>query len=75
MAPYFVDVTGDPEAAPPTGPVPGLTVIEFHNNHLVYAVTWYMLALMVAAGALFVARHEFRSAPRGDKRHDRTGIH
>lgn len=75
VAPYFVDVTGDPEAAPAAGPVPGLTVVEFHNNHLVYAVTWYMLALMVAAGALFVARHEFRPAPRGDKHHDRTGTH
>ena len=29
-------------------PTPGLTVIHFHNSHLVYAVTWYTLALMVA---------------------------
>ena len=29
-------------------PVAGLTVITFHNSHLVYAITWYTLALMVA---------------------------
>jgi len=29
-------------------PTPGLTVVTFHNSHLVYAITWYTLALMVA---------------------------
>jgi len=29
-------------------PTPGLTVIHFHNSHLVYAITWYTLALMTA---------------------------
>jgi surfeit locus 1 family protein len=33
---------------PSVPPVPGLTVITFHNSHLVYAITWYTLALMVA---------------------------
>ena len=33
---------------PAVPPVPGLTVITFHNSHLVYAITWYTLALMVA---------------------------
>jgi surfeit locus 1 family protein len=33
-------------------PVGGLTVISFHNNHLVYALTWFAMALM-AAGACF----------------------
>jgi surfeit locus 1 family protein len=43
-----------PPSPPPTAnepsvpPVPGLTVIIFHNSHLVYAITWYTLALMVA---------------------------
>jgi surfeit locus 1 family protein len=32
---------------PAVTPVPGLTVITFHNSHLVYAITWYTLALMV----------------------------
>jgi surfeit locus 1 family protein len=33
---------------PAVTPIPGLTVITFHNSHLVYAITWYTLALMVA---------------------------
>jgi len=41
-------------------PVGGLTVISFQNNHLVYAITWYLLALMVAGIAWYVARHERR---------------
>jgi surfeit locus 1 family protein len=28
-------------------PTPGLTVVHFHNSHLVYAITWYTLALLV----------------------------
>jgi surfeit locus 1 family protein len=38
-------------APPPdakVAPTPGLTVIHFHNSHLVYAITWYTLALMTA---------------------------
>ncbi|QEI06519.1 SURF1 family protein [Pigmentiphaga aceris] len=41
-------------------PVGGLTVIDFQNNHLVYAVTWYLLALMVAGVTWYVARYERR---------------
>jgi len=33
-------------------------VIAFHNNHLVYALTWYALALMVAAACFWVGREE-----------------
>ncbi len=29
----------------------GLTIIAFPNNHLVYALTWFTLALMLAAAA------------------------
>ena len=54
VAPYFVDAgaapTGSATAATP--PVGGLTVIAFHNSHLVYALTWYTLALMVAGAAI-----------------------
>jgi len=46
-APYFVDA----EAGPADWPVGGLTVIRFPDNHLVYALTWYGLALMVAGAA------------------------
>ena len=58
VAPYFIDA----DAAPNPGglPVGGLTVVAFPNNHLVYIITWYVLALMVAGGAAYVAREEWR---------------
>ena len=55
VAPYFVDQDAAP--APIAGaPVGGLTVIAFHNNHLVYAITWFALSLMAAAGCALIAR-------------------
>ena len=56
IAPYFVDA--DAASSAPGGPVGGLTVIVFPNNHLVYALTWYILAVMVAgAFVIFVRKH------------------
>lgn len=45
-APYFIDA----DAAPNVGelPIGGLTVIAFPDNHLVYALTWFALAAMLA---------------------------
>ncbi|NSX17108.1 SURF1 family protein [Cupriavidus taiwanensis] len=63
VAPYFIDAAAVP---PPAGvdaktwPAGGLTVTTFTNNHLGYALTWYGLALMVAAGAAYVGREEYR---------------
>jgi len=70
VAPYFVDADAPPLAAGSgaSQPVAGLTVIHFRNNHLVYALTWFMLALMVAGGAGYVAREEFRPRRSGDPR-------
>lgn len=57
LAPFFVDAArGQDPAGAPDRPVGGLTVISFQNNHLVYAVTWYALALMVAGAWWYVAR-------------------
>jgi surfeit locus 1 family protein len=42
-------------------PVAGLTVITFHNSHLVYAITWYTLALMVAGAIWLGIRSETRT--------------
>ncbi|OCP35618.1 hypothetical protein BC360_08855 [Ensifer sp. LC163] len=54
VAPYFIDADATPN---PGGlPVGGLTVISFRNSHLVYAATWYVLALMSAAGIFIVYR-------------------
>jgi surfeit locus 1 family protein len=55
VAPYFIDADAQSAALEPGAPVGGLTVIDFHNNHLLYAITWYTLALMIPA-ALWFAR-------------------
>lgn len=39
-------------------PLGGLTVVRFHNSHLVYAITWYTLALMAAGAGVMVIRDE-----------------
>jgi len=74
VAPFFVDadeaatLPGNPppykvlDEGPQVEPVGGLTVINFHNNHLVYALTWYALALMVAGAAWHVVRDRRRHA-------------
>jgi surfeit locus 1 family protein len=56
VAPYFIDADASsmPAIQPAAGnarvvPLGGLTVIAFHNNHVVYALTWFTLAAMVAA--------------------------
>ncbi|CAN5276594.1 SURF1 family protein [soil metagenome] len=62
VAPYFIDAEaagsagGTPAAAATAESIFGLTVIAFHNNHLVYAITWYTLAAMVAAGLVYARR-------------------
>lgn len=57
VAPYFVDAAQDQDPADaPDHPTGGLTVITFHNNHLVYAFTWYALALMVIGAWWWAAR-------------------
>jgi surfeit locus 1 family protein len=74
VAPYFIDADAGQDTGPGT-PVGGLTVIAFHNNHLLYALTWYALALMVAGASLLVAREERkrreprrgRAGPRADR--------
>lgn len=47
-------------------PVGGLTVLAFNNNHLVYALTWFALALMSAGGIWLLLRR-----PRPQDRPDR----
>jgi surfeit locus 1 family protein len=67
VAPFFIDEEAGAAATSATSPapeasapVPGLTVIAFHNSHLLYAITWYTLALMVLVGAWLVVREERR---------------
>lgn len=60
-APFFIDA-GLPGDQPTSsdGPRPGMTVIKFYNQHAAYAVTWYVLALMVIGAAWIVVRYERR---------------
>ena len=58
VAPYFIDA--DAGGDRPGGPKGGLTVVAFHNNHLVYALTWFSLALMAAGAGAYMMRRELR---------------
>lgn len=66
VAPYFVDADASnssvesiyKEANSLSEPIGGLTVIAFHNSHLVYALTWYTLALMVVGACLWTRCQE-----------------
>ncbi|WP_353506225.1 SURF1 family protein [Variovorax brevis] len=51
VAAFFVDVDAGSGSAAAGQPVGGMTVIAFNNNHLVYAITWYLLAALVAGAA------------------------
>jgi len=66
VAPFFVDAAANQNPpGSPDKPVGGLTVVKFPNSHLVYAVTWYALALMVAFAWWWVVRTR-DDAPAGD---------
>ena len=65
-APFFIDA----DAAPNPGgyPVGGLTIVRFPNNHLIYALTWFTLAIMLAAALLRTARGRSRAGASGSRR-------
>jgi len=78
-APFFVDADAGSQSG--GGPIGGLTVVRFPNNHLIYALTWFALAFMLA-GWLFVTfggglfrRQRFVHEPAGgpDASARRTG--
>ncbi|MFZ6759242.1 SURF1 family protein [Undibacterium sp. Ji50W] len=67
LAPFFIDADASTTSAndklstqqnEDSGdyPVAGLTVIHFHNNHLVYAVVWFLLSAMTATAWFYVIR-------------------
>ncbi|MDL2400254.1 SURF1 family protein [Rhizobium mayense] len=60
VAPYFIDA--DDAKNPGDLPVGGLTQIVFPNNHLVYAITWYGLAVMTFGLAAYLVCFERRRA-------------
>ncbi|QND55214.1 SURF1 family protein (plasmid) [Phyllobacterium sp. 628] len=58
VAPYFIDA--DANANTDKLPIGGLTIIAFPNNHLVYALTWFAMAILLAGASVFVLRSEWR---------------
>lgn len=54
VAPYFIDADG--KNNPAKLPIGGLTKISFPNNHLMYALTWFGMALLTLVGAWIVLR-------------------
>ncbi|WP_026501162.1 SURF1 family protein [Bartonella clarridgeiae] len=57
VAPYFIDARSqiDPQK---NLPIAGLTVIQFNNNHLTYAITWFILAAGILSASLFLIRYK-----------------
>lgn len=60
VAPYFVDAQPRGAESASAWPRAGLTVIHFRNHHLVYAITWFVLAAMVAAAIACLVADERR---------------
>jgi surfeit locus 1 family protein len=67
VAPYFVDASSTPASAgapplqaatlaTPEWPRAGLTTLQFSNNHLSYALTWFALAALSAFGSYLLLR-------------------
>lgn len=58
VAPYFIDAAASrDQSAWPRG---GLTVLAFNNNHLVYALTWFVLAAMAASAGAYLVYSEWQ---------------
>ena len=76
VAPYFIDADAarQPAGGDEAGPVAGLTVVAFRNDHLVYAITWFALALLVLLGTGHVVLDSRRRrAGRGRRDDDDDG--
>ena len=62
VLPFFVDV--DDAANPGNLPVGGVTLIQFPNSHLQYALTWFGLALtLLVIGGYFLFGRVRRKSP------------
>ncbi len=59
VAPYFIDA--DDTANPGGLPIGGMTRLSYRNAHLIYALTWYGLALLLAVMTLRVIWLERKS--------------
>lgn len=60
VAPFYVDAWSVTGAAQGDWPRTGLTAVQFSNNHLSYALTWFALALLSAGASFLVVRLRFQ---------------
>lgn len=60
VAPYFIDA----DASGAGMPVGGLTVVQFRNAHLVYALTWFGLAAMLAGWTVYLVLNQRKETAR-----------
>jgi len=57
VAPFFIDREKDADPVDVSNEaVGGLTIVNFPNSHLVYALTWFALAIGAAGGAWLLLR-------------------
>ena len=58
VAPYFIDADATPN--PGGWPRGGLTVVRFANSHLIYALTWFGLAIVLAGFYVALLRRRLK---------------
>jgi surfeit locus 1 family protein len=63
LAPYFIDVDAE-NMNSESWPRGGMTVVQFPDSHLMYALTWFGLALMLCG---FAAKEFYFSSSKSDK--------
>lgn len=69
VAPYFIDAQAPAAAAAGAWPRAGLTVVQFRNHHLAYALTWFALAAIMGGAIvlLVVDERRLRRRPPGSR--------
>ncbi|WP_420135287.1 SURF1 family protein [Rhodopseudomonas sp.] len=65
-APFFIDADASLNA--PGQPIGGLTVVQFPNNHLTYALTWFCLAFMLIGWLVVAFGGEYLRGTRAGRR-------
>ena len=63
IAPYFIDEDAPVPAVSERWPAAGLTVVQFRNHHLIYALTWFGLAGLAAYGLVRIWRDPAAASP------------
>lgn len=60
VAPYYIDAERRSEEV--IWPRGGMTQLRFRNTHLVYAMTWYAMAILLAGAVAYIVRERRKGA-------------